>query len=179
VTELLTERLLLRPVTPADAEDLYSLERDPEVMRYLNGGRPTPRHPPPDHRQLYRMPRGAEDDVWAALGRRDGRFLGWFALGCGKGGVGSLGYRLHRAAWGQGLGLEGAAALVDHGFRILRLSAIHADTMTVNRLSRRIMEKLGMRHLRTYREPYDEPIPGCEEGEVEYGVTAAEWFAQR
>lgn len=172
-----TARLLLRPVTPADAEDLFSLEQDPEVMRYLSGGKPTPRHPGPEDAKLFRMPRGAEKDVWAALDRQSGRFLGWFALGPNDGGVGHLGYRLHRHAWGQGYGLEGAAALVDHGFRDLGLSAIHADTMAVNLGSRRIMEKLGMRHLRTYEEPGD-PIPGSEYGEVEYGITAAEWFAQ-
>lgn len=179
MTRLVTERLLLRPVTPADAEDLYSLERDPEVMRYLNGGKATPRHPPVDHGQLFRMPRGTEDDVWAALGSADDHFIGWFALGPTVDGVARLGYRLHRRAWGRGLGLEGAAALVEHGFRTLKLVAIHADTMTVNWSSRRIMEKLGMRHLRTYQEPYDEPIPGCEEGEVEYGIAAADWLAQR
>jgi hypothetical protein len=35
-----------------------------------------------------------------------------------------------------------------------------------------------MRHLRSYQEPGD-PIPGSEQGEVEYGITAAEWLAQR
>ncbi|MDB5469282.1 MAG: acetyltransferase family protein [Caulobacter sp.] len=174
-----TARLLLRPVTPADEADLHALERDPVVMRYLNGGRPTPRHPDPDDVRLYRMPRGTEKEVWAALDRETARFLGWFALGPNDGGVGHLGYRLHQNTWGQGLGFDGAAALVDYGFRTLGLSAIHADTMAVNLGSRRIMEKLGMRHLRSYEEPSDPPIPGSEQGEVEYGVTAAEWFAQR
>lgn len=173
-----TARLLLRPVTPADADDLYSLELDPEVMRYLSGGRPTPRHPGPEHAKLFRMPRGTEKEVWAALDRLTGQFLGWFALGPNDGGVGHLGYRLHRHAWGQGYGLEGAAALVDHGFRDLGLTAVHADTMAVNLGSRRIMEKLGMRHLRSYEEPDQEPIPGAEEGEVEYAITAEEWFAR-
>lgn len=176
---ILTERLILRPVTPADADDLYGLEQDPEVMRYLNGGAPTPRHPGPDDARLFRQPRGHEDDVWAAHDRATGRFQGWFALGPSHDGVSHLGYRLHRHAWGQGLGYEGAAALVDYGFRTLGLTAIHADTMAVNLGSRRIMEKLGMRHLRTYEEPSQEPIPGAEEGEVEYGITAIEWLARR
>lgn len=174
-----TARLVLRPVTPADADDLYSLEQDPEVMRYLNGGTPTPRQPTPEDARLFRKPRGQEDDVWTARDRDTGRFHGWFALGPSHDGVSHLGYRLHQHAWGQGLGFEGAAALVDHGFRTLGLTAIHADTMAVNLGSRRIMEKLGMRHLRTYEELGQDPIPGAEHGEVEYGVTAAEWFAQR
>lgn len=173
-----TQRLTLRPVTPADADDLYSLEQDPVVMRYLNGGRPTPRHPPPDQPRLFRMPRGTEKEVWTAHHAETVRFLGWFALGVPDDGIGRLGYRLHQHAWGQGYGLEGAAALVDHGFRVLGLPAIHADTMAVNLGSRRIMEKLGMRHLRTYEEPSQEPIAGAEEGEVEYGITAEAWFAR-
>lgn len=74
--------------------------------------------------------------------------------------------------------MEGARALTDHGFRVLGLPAIHADTMSVNFGSRRVMEKLGMRHLRSYQQPGDS-IPGSEHGEVEYGITAAEWLAQR
>ncbi|MDO9337432.1 MAG: GNAT family N-acetyltransferase [Caulobacter sp.] len=175
---IVTDRLRLRTVVPDDADDLYALEQDPQVMRYLNGGRPTPRIPPQDP-TLYRMPRGAESDVWAAHHRHTGQFMGWFALGQGDDRIGSLGYRLHRHAWGQGYGMEGAIALVDHGFRILGMAAIHADTMAVNLASRRIMEKLGMRHLRTYEEPSQEPIEGAEAGEVEYGITAQAWFDRR
>ncbi len=175
---IVTERLRLRLVTPADVDDLYGLEQDPEVMRYLNGGKPTPRIPPPAA-ALFRMPRGTEKDVWTTHHGQSGRFLGWFALSRGDDGIGHLGYRLHRHAWGQGYGLEGAAAMVEHGFRQLGFTAIRADTMTVNLGSRRIMEKLGMLHLRTYEEPSQEPIPGAEKGEVEYGITAEEWLAKR
>jgi RimJ/RimL family protein N-acetyltransferase len=38
-----TSRLTLRRFTEADEDNLVALDRDPEVMRFLNGGRPTPR----------------------------------------------------------------------------------------------------------------------------------------
>jgi len=38
-----TERLLLRRLTAADVDNLFDLDSDPEVMRYLSGGTPTPR----------------------------------------------------------------------------------------------------------------------------------------
>jgi RimJ/RimL family protein N-acetyltransferase len=41
--------------------------------------------------------------------------------------------------------------------------------MAVNRGSRRVMEKLGMRHARTT------PFPGTEHGDVWYELTRAEW----
>lgn len=37
-----TERLRLRAFTEADAEHLVALDGDPEVMRFLTGGAPTP-----------------------------------------------------------------------------------------------------------------------------------------
>ncbi|MBX3479177.1 MAG: GNAT family N-acetyltransferase [Caulobacter sp.] len=176
--DIVTARMRLRPVTPADVEDLHALELDPRVMRYLSGGAPTPREVPPGMVTLYRMPRGTEADVWAATRKEDARFLGWFALDGEAGGIGHLGYRLRHEVWGQGYGFEGATALVDHGFRRQGLSAVNADTMAVNVGSRRIMEKLGMTLLRCYREACNDPIPGSEEGEVEYGVTRETWLAR-
>ena len=38
-----TDRLLLRRFTEADADNLVDLDGDPEVMRFITGGRPTPR----------------------------------------------------------------------------------------------------------------------------------------
>ena len=37
-----TERVLLRRFTAADADHLVELDSDPAVMRFLNGGTPTP-----------------------------------------------------------------------------------------------------------------------------------------
>ena len=38
-----TERLLFRRFTEDDADNLVELDSDPEVMRFITGGRPTPR----------------------------------------------------------------------------------------------------------------------------------------
>jgi len=38
-----TERLVLRQFTADDADNLVELDSDPDVMRFINGGRPTPR----------------------------------------------------------------------------------------------------------------------------------------
>ncbi len=38
-----TERLVLRRIRADDADNLYDLDSDPDVMRFLNGGIPTPR----------------------------------------------------------------------------------------------------------------------------------------
>ncbi|MCA1648072.1 MAG: GNAT family N-acetyltransferase, partial [Chloroflexi bacterium] len=38
-----TNRLILRQFTEADVDNLVELDSDPDVMRHVNGGRPTPR----------------------------------------------------------------------------------------------------------------------------------------
>jgi RimJ/RimL family protein N-acetyltransferase len=42
-----TPRLALRRFTEDDVDNLFELNSDPEVMRYLNGGRATPREEQP------------------------------------------------------------------------------------------------------------------------------------
>jgi len=42
-TLLETERLVLRRFTGDDVDNLVELDSDPEVMHFINGGRPTPR----------------------------------------------------------------------------------------------------------------------------------------
>ena len=86
-----------------------------------------------------------------------------------------LGYRLRRSEWGQGLAPEGAAALIDWGFASGGYDRIVATTMAVNQASRRVMEKLGMRHVRTEHGDWPDPIPGSEQGEVWYEVMRSAW----
>ena len=166
-----TERLVLRPVTEADKADLIALERDPEVMRFLNGGRTQPPDEP-DEDASYLTPRGHEPDVWAAVEKGSGSFVGWFSLRRGaEPGSAELGYRLRRAAWGRGYGSEGAKALVEAGFVRLRYKRIYAWTMAVNLASRRVMEKAGLRYVRTVHLDLPDPLPGNEQGDVEYEST--------
>jgi RimJ/RimL family protein N-acetyltransferase len=40
---LRTDRMTLRRFTEQDVDNLFGLNSDPEVMRYLTGGKPTPR----------------------------------------------------------------------------------------------------------------------------------------
>ena len=167
-----TARLALRPVGPADRADLVALEADPEVMRYLNGGRPVPEAGIPDADFL--TPRGTEAEVLAAHALATGRFIGWFALfddGLVDGlRTAELGYRLRREAWGNGYGTEGARALVSEAFDRRAFDRVRAQTMAVNLGSRRVLEKVGFQHVETIFPTFAHPIPGSEQGEVIYEV---------
>ena len=183
-TYLDTARLTLRRFTADDADLLIELDSDPAVMRYLSGGEPTPAEEIRD-RDLPSILAGYERwggdfGVFAAQSRDDGAFVGWFLLRPEREGPkdeAELGYRLRKAFWGNGLGTEGARALVEHGFAERGLRRIYAETMFVNTGSRRIMEKLGMRHAYTYHPPFA-PIDGSEHGEVRYVLDRDEWAAR-
>ncbi|MDO9417256.1 GNAT family N-acetyltransferase [Pararhizobium sp.] len=171
---LQTLRLTLRPCCPDDRADFIRLERDPEVMRFLNGGFAVNREKSgPDAGFL--MPRGTEDYVWTARRTGDGAFTGWFCLWPESAVCAELGYRLQREDWGHGLASEGAAALIGWGFGTAGYETIVATTMAVNHGSRRVMEKTGMMHTRTVLPEGPPDFPGCEEGEVWYELTRAEW----
>lgn len=176
-----TERLVLRQFTAADVDNLYRLHNDPDVMHFLNGGKHTPREvikrdTLPRFLDYYERFTGY--GYWAAIEKSMGTFLGWFAFHPKDGGNPNdveLGYRLHKAAWGKGYATEGSRALIRHGFTALGVQRVRAETMAVNSRSRRVMEKAGMRHVRTFHEEWDDPLPGTEHGEVEYALTKADW----
>ena len=173
-----TERLRFRRFTMDDVDALVDLDSDPEVMRYLTGGVPTPRD------RVEEKTRGhiAEYERFTGLGRwmaefrEGGAFVGGFALSPTGEGEFGLGYRLRREHWGSGLATEGTRALVDIAFMAFGAQRVWAETMAVNNRSRRVMEKSGLRFERGFHLEWDDPIDGVEHGEVEYALTRAEWL---
>lgn len=176
-TFLETERLALRPFTDADLDDLIELDGDAEVKRYLDDGLPTP----PERVAREILPRFVNhpDEIWAAVTRATGTFIGWFELSLQPGhdpGDRELGYRLRRDAWGNGYATEGSRALIRKAFTDLGVHRVYAETMAVNTGSRRVMEKSGLRYVRTFHPHFDDPLPGTEHGEVEYELHRSDWL---
>lgn len=178
---LATGRLTLRPFSEADVDHLFALDSDPEVMRFINGGRPTTREAVEAEslpRFLRHYPCIDDRGCWAAEERTTGEFLGWFEfrpLDDHSAAVVELGYRLGRAAWGHGYATEGSIALIRKGFTELGVQRVTANTMTVNARSRRVMEKAGLSYVRTFFGEWPETIEGSESGDVEYALTRADW----
>ncbi|GAA1314059.1 GNAT family N-acetyltransferase [Saccharothrix xinjiangensis] len=160
-----TERLVLRPFTPSDVDLLVWLLGEPLVMRHIDDGKPVPR----DRVEREVLPRvvGGGSGWWAAHERATGAFIGWFELSAAGDGVAELGYRLHPGSWGRGYATEGAKALVEHGFAA-GLTKVVATAMVVNTGSRRVLEKVGLRHVRTFHGDWPDPVEGAEHGDVEY-----------
>ena len=174
-----TVHLTMRPVAPADRADLIALEADAGVMRFLNGGQPVPESGLPDADFL--TPRGEEPEVLTAHHSLSGVFIGWFAL-FDDGVIGGLrtaeiGYRLVRSAWGNGYATEGGRALVESAFESLCFDKVCAETMTVNLASRRVLEKIGFRHIKTTFSDRTVTVPGSEYGDVRYEIHRSKYQA--
>jgi RimJ/RimL family protein N-acetyltransferase len=184
-TYLETARLVLRRFTADDVDLVTALDADPAVMRYINGGRPTPRDEVRDDYLPFWLAyydRGDRYGFWAAMERDTGGFLGWFHLRPRREDPGDepeLGYRLVAPAWGRGFATEGSRALIRKAFEELGARRVYATTMVVNTGSWRVMEKAGLRRIRVFHEPWPDRIEGEEHGDVEYALTRDEWEAAR
>jgi [ribosomal protein S5]-alanine N-acetyltransferase len=182
VSILETARLILRPLTEADAEQLFALDSDPEVMRYLG-----PRFI--DNVEQYRerirtvyLPIAKSDPRlgFFVVSEKDGEpFLGWFLLrpallyrfateaGFRDGDL-EVGYRLARRFWGKGYATEVARVLVRRGFEA-GAQRVVATALIANRGSTRVMEKVGLRRGNTFT------LPGFDEPGVCYALTREEY----
>jgi RimJ/RimL family protein N-acetyltransferase len=179
---LRTERLVLREFTEDDVDDLAAMNGDPEVTRFLTGGTPIPREEVetvliPKYIAAYQRRKGF--GTWAAEDA-DG-FVGWFALNPltdaeADKEVVELGYRIARDRWSRGYATEGSIALIRKAFTELGCRQVRAQTMTVNRASRKVMEKVGLSYEHTFFGDWGEPIEGSDQGDVWYAADRDEWL---
>jgi RimJ/RimL family protein N-acetyltransferase len=166
-----TERMILRRFMPADVDLVTALDADPAVMRYINGGRPTPRDEIRDDylpAWLAYYERGDRYGFWAAIETGTGAFLGWFHL-----------RPLPKDPDDEPELGEGSRALIRTAFSELGARRVYATTMVVNVGSWRVMEKSGLRLVRTFQQAWPDRIEGEEHGDVEYALTRDEWEAEQ
>ena len=142
-----TLRLELRDFVAGDFDDLYRLDSDPRVMKYIANGKPASRDAVAQRLgRFIRYPALYPDlGVWRAARRDTGAFIGWFCFSyAARSPDIEVGYRLLPEAWGRGYATEGARALVDYGFDDLRLHRIIGVTHPRNKASQRVLIKAGL-----------------------------------
>lgn len=171
-----TRRLLLRPLRKGDADALFAVFGDPEVMRYWST--PAWGDAGPGAAMVALDQASGPDADWLRLGlvrRADDRLLGTCTLfdhqahnrRC------ELGYALAREAWGQGLMHEALSALLDHGFGTWNLNRVEADIDPRNRASARTLERLGFRPEGLLRERWI--VGGQASDSALYGLLQRDW----
>jgi len=142
-----TARLTVRPFVESDFDALVALREPWEVRQYLGGVRNTVEFT--RQRLNYYLAHQARHGYAMSVVCLKGStaMIGWGGLQhFNDGEEVEVGYAFAQAHWGQGLATELASACVQFGFARLGLDRIIAVADEANIASRRVMEKIGMRH---------------------------------
>ena len=143
-----TERLLLRRMTPDDAEALHAIFRDPETMLYWS----TLPHSSLAQtlefmtRTINACDSGEADDFAVVF---EGRVIGKAGVWQGD----EIGYIIARSAWGKGLATEAVNAVIARAFTQGR-ARLHADVDPRNARSIKLLKKLGFRETGMAKRTY-------------------------
>jgi ribosomal-protein-alanine N-acetyltransferase len=160
-----TERLLLRPPAPEDAEPLAPMYADPEVMRYLGDGQTLT--PEQTERSVQRMIEAWKADgygLFTTVRKEDDAVIGrvglivwnpetWQTVRANARGPKELevGYTIGREYWGKGYATEAAAASRDFALEELGARRLIALIIHGNDASENVARKLGMEYERDVR----------------------------
>lgn len=143
-SELITERLRLRPLRADDAASLHDAYNDPAALRFWHR-LPTETR----ERSAAVLAEYAASGIWAICHAGSDEAIGHigFALGAViPPGAASFGYFLRPDAWGHGYATEAGRAALDHGFGTRGVAAAELWIYDGNAASRRVAEKLGGVH---------------------------------
>lgn len=148
--ELRTARLRLRPWRDDDLPAWVAMNADPDVRRHF-GGVATEDEARAEAGRVRAAMGERGWGVWAVELPGSLPFAGFIGLHVPAFEAPfmpavEMGWRLARAAWGQGFATEGAAAAAAFAFEVLKLDALVAYTVPANTPSRRVMGRLGMWH---------------------------------
>lgn len=165
MVDIRTSRLVLRPWRDTDLAPYAALNADVEVRRWW-GATLSREESDAQAAQLQGHIEVHGFGFWAVEAPGVAPFIGFVGLQHVTDPVPftpavEAGWRLDRARWGQGYATEAARAALAHGFGPLGLLEIVAFAVSGNTASRRVMERIGMRH-----DPLDDfDYPGIPAGD--------------
>ena len=153
-----TERLLLRPWSRADIDNLVAVFAAPGVWHYPFGRGLSQVESEQFLDRQFEHWSANGFGLWAAELKANGRLIGYIGLSVPNWlpqvlPAVEVGWRLHPDYWGRGLATEGGRASVRHGFETLELDRIISIFNPDNVASGRVMEKLGMRDCLVTNDP--------------------------
>lgn len=167
-----SERLTYRLLTDAaeDAELLWELDQNPEVMKFITRGRTTTRQEMAE-RFLPRLRAYLNPELgwglWGVFQKPDDRFIGWilirpmgFFAGETEGDRDDrnleIGWRFQQASWGQGFATEAARAVAAAVISTGQCDHLSAIALPENSASIEVMKKLGLKYHRTTNHDSEE-----------------------
>jgi RimJ/RimL family protein N-acetyltransferase len=177
-----TERLVLRPMTDADLDDIHAYQSRPDVCRYLPF-EPRSRDQVAETIAKYsvKLVLNGDGDFWRLAIERasdPGHVIGdfYFAIKDTANSTCEVGWTLHPAHTGSGYMTEAAHAVLNIAFNELKLHRATAVLDPRNHASAALCQRLGMRNEAHFHE--DLWFKGAWGDTAIYAILEREWDAR-
>ena len=152
-----TERLLLRRVEKSDVDEIFFLRSDKNVLQYLD-------RPPAANNdealawieKIIELGENNESILWAITLKPDDTLVGTICFwNLQKENYRSeIGYALHTAQQGKGIMHEAMIAILDYGFKIMKLHSVEANVNPKNLPSIKLLERNNFIREAYFKENY-------------------------
>lgn len=155
--DISTERLSLRRMTGDDAEEIFFLRSDKQMLQYLD--RDPARSVDEALNWIKMINEGIDNDQYIAWGialKNEPRLIGTITFWNVKKEHyrAELGYLLHTGYQGKGLMREAAVAVLDFGFNIMKLHSVEANVNPANQASINLLERSNFVREAYFKENY-------------------------
>lgn len=142
-----TERLWMRKFMVEDAEDMYLLNADPDVLRYTGDKAFESVEESYKFIEKYNPYDTEGFGRWVCVTKDTNEVIGWCGLRMQYDiNMVDLGYRFHKRFWGKGYATESGLASIEHGFKDHNLDVIIGRAAHDNIASINVLKKCGMQY---------------------------------
>ncbi len=153
-----TERLYLRKIERQDIDDLFEMDSDPEVHKFIENNPVKSKEQIIDVVEMLNR-QYTENGIarWAVVEKQTKECIGWAGLKYFRETLNNhcnfyeLGYRFKRKHWGKGYATEASKTIIKYGFENFDISSIYAITHPENKNSIKVLKKLGFE----FKEVFD------------------------
>jgi ribosomal-protein-alanine N-acetyltransferase len=155
--EFESRRLSFRQLMAFDAQDLFEIRSDDEVMRFMDIKKFE------SINDAVKMINSVSDDYanqkgisWAIVEKGSSKLAGYFGFWrmipehCRA----EIGYALKRNFWGKGIMAETLSAMMEYGFEKINLHSVEANVNPENINSIKLLEKTGFKKEAYFKENY-------------------------
>jgi RimJ/RimL family protein N-acetyltransferase len=140
-----TDRLYLREFNTSDAQSMFDLNSDQDVIRYTGDPPFESVDEAKEFLANYSDYKQNGFGRWAVILKDTNEFIGWCGLKKHDKGFVDIGFRFFQSHWGYGYASESAKATLDYGFQVLKMDEIIGRAAPENFASIRVLEKINMK----------------------------------
>ncbi|WP_010097962.1 GNAT family N-acetyltransferase [Ornithinibacillus scapharcae] len=170
-SQMESERIILRPVSFQDAEDMFEYTSDEETTRYIYD----------EHQDIEQTKRVIanyyiEEPIgkYSIVLKETNKMIGTVEFRIHEwNNSGELGFTLNRQFWGNGYMTEAGNLILDLAFHVLELERVYSGHDVRNTASGKVLKRLGMTYEGTHRR--DQKVRGVFTDTAHYSILKAEY----